>query len=58
MVAPAAGLYRCDKCGGFEPGGYDHRHYPVSIREKFANEDDTRTRPIDGRPVPIDRRIK
>lgn len=59
-VTEAAGLFRCPHCGGFNPYPTHDRYsrLPVPPREHFAAEDPTKTKPIDGRPMPIDRRIK
>lgn len=56
-VKSAAGLYRCQRCGA-SPQRYPTAMLPPSPRELFAAEDPTRTKPIDGRPIPIDRRVK
>lgn len=57
-IIEAAGLFRCPKDGGFSTYAYDGRYdRPLAPREKF-NTDPTITPPIDGRPIPLDRRIK
>jgi len=60
-VSPVGGLYRCLTCGSFDqlighhpgvglPGGGTH----VGL---FEPEPQT-SRPIDGKPIPIDRRFR
>lgn len=55
-VVRAAGLYRC-KCGkSFDGDTYHEPHKPIRSYDRASP--DTNFAPIDGRPIPLDQRIK
>lgn len=60
LVEPAAGLYRCETCGSFEPALVkpvnDGSSQPM--RDRFAAEEAVPSLPIDGRAVALDKRFR
>lgn len=58
-IIEAAGLFRCPKDGGFETALHESRYdKPMTRREREYQYDPGQLPPIDGRPIPLDRRIK